>query len=85
MVLDDEDSGGAEEDYDISEFYDDEDFDDEDEIEEYNPRGVEEDEETFEPQWFENGLDENEIPTLVLVKQLFLEFLVLHSLLLELL
>ena len=70
MVLEDEENGDGVEDYDISEFYDDEDSDDEDDIEEYLPRASEEDEETFEPQWFENGLDENEIPTLVLVRRL---------------
>lgn len=68
MVLDDEENGDDIEDFDVSEFYDEEDSDDEDDFEEYNARASQEDEETFEPQWFENGLDENEIPTLVLVK-----------------
>lgn len=66
MVLDDEENVDNIEDFDISEFYDEEDSDDEDDFEEYNARASQEDEETFEPQWFENGLDENEIPTLVL-------------------
>ncbi|KAG0608839.1 hypothetical protein M758_8G137200 [Ceratodon purpureus] len=65
MVLDDEEDGGVVEDIDVSEFYD-EDSDDEDDSEEYISKDIVEDEETFEPQWFENGLDENEIPTLVL-------------------
>lgn len=71
MVLDDEENGGVDneedgdvdnEDYDISNYFDDED-EDEDDLEEY----PEEDEETLDPQWFENGLDSYHIPTLVLV------------------
>lgn len=63
MVLDDEENGGIDyEDYDVSDFFDDDDEDEEDDLEEY----PQEDEETFEPQWFENGLDSDHIPTLVL-------------------
>lgn len=69
MVLDEEEEDGdeeddeEEEDFDVSDFFDGEDeLDDEDENEEYPV----EDEETFEPQWFERGLDSSHIPTLVL-------------------
>ena len=69
MVLDDEDNGGVPEveDFDVTEYYDDDDLDDgEEDDEDFIPTAVE-DEETLEPQWFENGLDELQIPTLVLV------------------
>lgn len=83
MVLDAEEEEGDEEDeedeedFDVSDFFDEEDeLDDEDEDEDYPV----EDEETFEPQWFERGLDSSHIPTLVLVQQLLLQSLVHHVL-----
>lgn len=81
MVLDDEENGGIDyEDYDVSDFFDDDDEDEEDDLEEY----PQEDEETFEPQWFENGLDSDHIPTLVLVKQSLRKCVIPYDLLLNL-
>lgn len=73
MVLDHEEMGGNlddEEEFDVSGFdilpYDEDEDEDEDEDANDVVVTAEEDLETFEPQWFQNGLDERRVPTLVL-------------------